>query len=208
VRKNIAFAIALLLPFIIFATPQFSVGGYVPINDNFYIQAGINQLGVLCKNEIVYKITKIVNVPFFGEKKVIVPIKLGKNSLYVGYNNGLNLRDRLNLNLYEVVKANILSNLTWNKDINLEFSSFASYKNYKIFFSNVDSLVYFGIPFGISLKYSPELLLGITWVDDENNFLISINQKGIDTVLCYDFLTVFIDTIGNNIQVDLSIPLN
>ena len=207
-RKDIAFAIALFLPFIIFATPQFSVGGYIPINNNLYLQAGINQAGIVYKSELVYKVTKTVKVPFLGKKKVIVPIKLGKESFYIGYNNGLNLKNHLNLNLYGIVRANILSSLTWNKKMDLEFSSFVSYKNYKIFFSNVNSLVYFGAPFGVSLKYSPGLILGLTWVDDENNFLISINKNGIDTVLCYEFLTTFIDTTNKNIKIDLSIPLN
>ena len=202
-RKNIAFAIVLLLPLIIFAIPQTSFGGFANMGNGFSINAGLTYVGIGYQNDIVYKITKIVKVPFFGDKKIIVPIKLGKNNLKVYYDGNINIQDHLNINVYNLIKSNILANL--NSKMEFDLSSFVSYKNYSLFFSNKDFLVSFGGPFGLSLKYKP-LLVGMTLVQNDN-FLFSVNTKGIDVVILYESVKIFVDTINENIVLDISIPI-
>ncbi len=203
-NNTCAIVLVLLLPLIVIASPQSHLGGYLTIGKNLSFEGGLNFIGLSYNLELVYKVKKIVNIPFINKKEVIiVPIKLGKNKVSVFYDGEINLQDYLQLNLYEQLKANIFGSL--NSKLEFSIRSFVSYRNYTFFYSNKLNLVSFGMPIGISLKYSP-WLMGLSV--QNNNFIFSINSKGIDFATLFNGLSILIGTNNNDINVSILIPFD
>ncbi len=201
-RKNIAFTIILIIPLIIFAAPQSHMGGYMPIWKNVYLSGGLNYIGLMYENNIIYKTTKIVQVPFIGKKEVVVPIKLGKTKFDVYYDGAFNIDNTTNVDFYNIVRANFTIHA--NSDFYFNTAIIGFYKNYGLLYSSENSIISVGFPLGISLKYSP-FSLGVCVLSD--GIGLSANLSGIDLVLVSENIKIFVDTGKKEITANFSIPL-
>jgi hypothetical protein len=178
------------------------MGGYIPIWENVYLSGGLNYIGFIYKDNIVYEVIKTVQIPFIGKKEVVVPIKLGKTKFDVYYDGAFNIDNTTDINFYNIVRGNFVIHADSNFNFNAAIIAF--YKNYGLMYSSENSIISIGFPLGISLKYSP-FSLGICILSDKIG--LSANLSGIDLILISENVKIFINTEKREIAANFSIPL-